>query len=265
MGKSSPSAISLMRRPLIIAHRGANREAPENSRSAFDAALKYRVAGIELDIQLTGDDIPVLYHDATLSRIGKGRQKIGDFTYAELKTFEWGRWFSEPFSKEPLMTLDDVLKRYCLRTRLMMEIKSREQDRRNGRHLLLTRKVIESIRRHIPSRRIRDVFVLSFDPEVLAAAASQDSSLNYILNAEDPEEINLSSRSRGLSLFALGLPVKKLTPAFTKMTHRLGLRVITWSCNVPRQVDSALSGGADILLTDNPGWLTNILDSRFII
>ena len=74
------------RRPWIVAHRGAGREAPENTRAAFDAALAHGVAGLEFDVQLSRDGVPVIYHDRTLARIG-----------VEVMGSEWRRCHDVPW------------------------------------------------------------------------------------------------------------------------------------------------------------------------
>ena len=61
----------MIRRPEIIAHRGANREAPENTIPAFERALAFGVAGIELDVHVTRDNVPVVHHDAVLPDGGR--------------------------------------------------------------------------------------------------------------------------------------------------------------------------------------------------
>jgi glycerophosphoryl diester phosphodiesterase len=61
----------VIRRPEIIAHRGANREAPENTIPAFERALDLGVNGIELDVHVTRDNVPVVHHDAVLPDGGR--------------------------------------------------------------------------------------------------------------------------------------------------------------------------------------------------
>ena len=60
-----------MRSPEIIAHRGANREAPENTIPAFEKALDIGVDGIELDVHVTQDNVPVVHHDPVLPDGGR--------------------------------------------------------------------------------------------------------------------------------------------------------------------------------------------------
>lgn len=71
-----------------IAHRGLfDREMiPENSRSAFREAVRKGYA-VELDVRLTKDEIPVVFHDATLLRMCDVEKKVSDCTYEELCTY----------------------------------------------------------------------------------------------------------------------------------------------------------------------------------
>ena len=62
---------------LRIAHRGASGRAPENTRTAFAAALDLGVGAIELDCQLTADGVPVVIHDETLERTTSGLGPVG--------------------------------------------------------------------------------------------------------------------------------------------------------------------------------------------
>jgi glycerol kinase len=63
-------------RPLFFAHRGASHVALENTLSAFDLAVRNGADGIELDVRLTQDNVPVILHDSTLSRTSEGKGRI---------------------------------------------------------------------------------------------------------------------------------------------------------------------------------------------
>lgn len=80
--------------PVVIAHRGGQLEAPENTLYAFDKAIKAGVDGIEFDVQLSGDHIPVLYHPPDLSIRTNGKGAVSSFTVAELKRFNAGYNFT---------------------------------------------------------------------------------------------------------------------------------------------------------------------------
>lgn len=98
-----------MQAPLIIAHRGASKQAPENTMTAFQKALELRAGGIELDVHLSRDGFLVVTHDETLERTSNGKGKVGDKTLDELKSLDFGSWFSHEFRDERIPTLDEVL------------------------------------------------------------------------------------------------------------------------------------------------------------
>lgn len=93
----------------IFAHRGASKIAPENTMAAFEMAYEQGAEGIETDVHLTKDHIPVLIHDEHLKRTTNGRGYIKDYTFSELATVDAGSWFSSKFSKEKIISLDEFL------------------------------------------------------------------------------------------------------------------------------------------------------------
>ena len=131
-------------RAWAIAHRGASRDRPENTLSAFDEALRRGADAIELDLQLSRDGVPVVYHDRTLARAGGGRRRMSQLTLAQLRRLDAG-FRSDAFGGERIPTLTAVLRRYARRTRLLLEIKTRERDGLQ-RHLELMRAVADQVR-----------------------------------------------------------------------------------------------------------------------
>ena len=71
--------------PLIIGHRGAGADAPENTLAAFALALEQNADGIEFDVQLSADGVPVIIHDDTVDRTCNGTGRVTDLTLAELQ------------------------------------------------------------------------------------------------------------------------------------------------------------------------------------
>lgn len=103
----------------LYAHRGLHNnesEAPENSLKAFGKAVKAGF-GIELDVQLTKDGIPVVFHDDTLKRVCGVDGKISDFTYEELQQFTLFQ------SQEKIPKLEQVLKLVNGKVPLIVELK----------------------------------------------------------------------------------------------------------------------------------------------
>ena len=119
-GKPDPAPF----RTRLFAHRGLhdNRsDAPENSMAAFRKAVEAGY-GIELDVQLTGDGVPVIFHDFTLQRVCNAPGLVKDYTYAELRKF---RLFD---SGEKIPALKDFLRMVDGRVPLIVEYKSEDTD-----------------------------------------------------------------------------------------------------------------------------------------
>ncbi|MEI3612937.1 glycerophosphodiester phosphodiesterase [Pseudogracilibacillus sp. SO30301A] len=93
----------------IIAHRGASTYAPENTLAAFQKALDQGADGIELDVRLTKDNVPVICHDATVNRTSNGKGFIHNMTLNQLKKLDFGSTFSKKFKGETIPTLDETL------------------------------------------------------------------------------------------------------------------------------------------------------------
>ncbi|WP_315068136.1 glycerophosphodiester phosphodiesterase [uncultured Clostridium sp.] len=85
---------------LNIAHRGYSGKFEENTMIAFEKAIEYRADGIETDVQLSKDKIPVLIHDETLERTTDGKGYVKDYTLAELKKFKTKSGKEMPTLKE---------------------------------------------------------------------------------------------------------------------------------------------------------------------
>lgn len=95
-------------KPLIVAHRGLLKHAPENTLSNFRACLELRI-GFEVDVRRSKDGTLVCVHDDTVNRTTNGRGAIGSLTLAELKQLDAGAWFSPAFAGEWIPTFDEVL------------------------------------------------------------------------------------------------------------------------------------------------------------
>lgn len=80
--------------PMIIAHRGGQLEMPENTLYAFKKAIELGVDGIELDVQLSKDSVPVLYHPSDLNIRTNGEGVISSFSVSALRQFNAGYRFT---------------------------------------------------------------------------------------------------------------------------------------------------------------------------
>ncbi|KGR84673.1 glycerophosphodiester phosphodiesterase [Lysinibacillus boronitolerans] len=109
----------------IFAHRGVSINYPENTLAAFQAAAKLPIAGVELDVHLTADKEVVVIHDETIDRTSNGSGYVKDFTLQQLRTFDFGSWFSREFGDEVIPTLGEVLELFAgTNHRINIELKT---------------------------------------------------------------------------------------------------------------------------------------------
>src|SRR6185295_1303429 len=94
--------------PLIIGHRGASAVAPENTMAAFREAIAVGADGIEFDVRLASDGVPVVIHDSTLRRTGGLNQRVADLSSQELSKVDVGTWFAPRFANEAAPSLTEL-------------------------------------------------------------------------------------------------------------------------------------------------------------
>jgi len=93
----------------IHAHRGYSSKYPENTLIAFEKALEYDADGIECDVQLTKDRVPVIIHDEKINRTSNGKGYVKDYTYEVLLHFDFAHHKPGDYGKLPIITLRELL------------------------------------------------------------------------------------------------------------------------------------------------------------
>ena len=142
--------------PLIIAHRGDQSNAPENTLPAFQRAYESGADGIELDVRLTRDGQLVVFHDRGLKRIGKRRGLVTNTTLDEMRELDVGAWFGPEYRGERPPTLDEVFELLPADFLINVEMKAVIDGMK-----VIAHKVAEVARRH---QRWGSTLVASFNP-----------------------------------------------------------------------------------------------------
>lgn len=142
---------------MIVAHRGASHDAPENTLSAFRLAWEQGADGVEGDFYLTADDEIVCIHDRDTKRTTGKNLMVEQSTLGELRQLEYGRWKDEKFAGEPIPTLEEVIATVPDGKTLVIELKSTLQ---------IVPKLVETFRKH-QSKPIQWI-VITFDAPTAA-------------------------------------------------------------------------------------------------
>lgn len=111
-------------KPFLWAHRGASCDAPENTLIAFRLAELDAADGLELDVHLSSDGLPVVIHDDTLDRTTNASGRVDGLAWQELRGLDAGGWFASCYAGEPLPCLSEVLQLFGGRLHINIEIKA---------------------------------------------------------------------------------------------------------------------------------------------
>ena len=238
--------------PWCVAHRGFSTRYPENTHLAFEAALAEPIQALELDIQLSRDEVPIIYHNRSLNLVGGGHRRVRTQTLAQLQAYDFGAWFDDRFRGQGPALLEEVTARYGHRTVLLLEIKRREPDRRRLEKIM--RLTIALLRRYQLTQRC---YLLCYDVDLLAFGHENAPDLRFVLNQDKGRYLPEAS-----FLHAYSVAIRGLASAFVAQAHERGKPVFTFTCDRNHQVDHALSCGADAIMSNDPHWLATTLSAR---
>jgi glycerophosphoryl diester phosphodiesterase len=233
---------------LIYAHRGAKREAAENTRTAFDMALRYPIDGIETDIQLSRDEVTVLWHDDDLKKLGLPDKRIDDFDCAQLREMDFAAHFAGA-EKKGAMILREFIASYRSRCRLLLEIK-RYPGEPEERQQTKIKQTLELA----GSSEGGHILASSFDLESLLHAHRIASDFPLIFNLEPEHQTGFAQRALIEQPFLQGLCVhiSTLDEAMVGVVRERSKLIAVYTCNSDEQINRALELGVDILISDVP-------------
>lgn len=232
----------------IIAHRGASHAEPENTAAAFDAALVEGADGIELDLQLSRDGEVVVFHDATLARLGLRRARIRDHDWSDLAGLDVGRWFAGQATPHRMLRLTDVLAGWGGRTHLYLEIKHAEGRRGRDRHRELAERTAEAVR---AAGLIGQVSILSFHEAALEAVHALVPTLALVRNVQRVGMLTRAARQRA-RLSALCVAIDRFGAAQRARLAALERPVYVYTCDTPAQFRRACDLGATAVISNGP-------------
>ena len=251
-----PNAFS---KPLIIAHRGASGEAPENTMVAFKLAWELGADGIEGDFHLTRDGHIVAIHDKDTNKVTNGKNKliVKKTSLKELQGLDVGSWKNETYSKARIPTLEDVIDSLPEGKKFFIEIKC-------GTEIMKPLiNVIDLKVKERPNLKTNICFI-SFDKDVIKSCRTQwpDIEANYLESYEKikgmskwtPNE-NEVFRVLKLSLASgIGTQANKevLNPNFIKRLRQNQLSFHCWTINDIETARHFRDLGVDSITTDFP-------------
>jgi glycerophosphoryl diester phosphodiesterase len=224
-----------MREPLIIGHRGASAVAPENSMAAFAAAVAAGADGIEFDVRLSRDGVPVIIHDDTLQRTHGLRHRIAELTEEELRAVR------VPSLRDlfELMTGNSLV--------LCLEIKGSSPE--------LAERCCELVSEFSFAHR---VIVECFDLKVIEQIRTLKTAA--LFEPRIYREQRLIERALEVGASVLALHHRLAKPPLVEKAKLAGLRVVVWTVDDPAWVARAHTMGIEALITNDPAMMIEASD-----
>ena len=232
----------------IFAHRGARKEAADNTRLAFDKALTYPIDGIETDVQLTLDEVSVLWHDRFLDKLGFADKHIDDYTFEQLKQFNFAGYFSDT-ETEGVLTLREFVERYRAQCKLQIEIKNREWEDVQ-RHQIKIQQCLEIL---VSSNEL-DVFISSFNLPCLQYAHQLGTTIPLVYAFRDIDTLSKVKKAFTSNHFLAGIcyPINSLNAELADYMSAQNKLIVTYTCKTQQEIQKALDLEVDVLISDDP-------------
>jgi glycerophosphoryl diester phosphodiesterase len=270
----------------LIAHRGASGYAPEHTPAAYKLAMEQKADFVEPDLAVTKDNVLICLHDDTLERTTniadvfpdrpstnvRTRQPgkhwlANDFTIAEVKTLDAGKWFKPEFSGQHIQTFQDAIDLVRGKAGLYPELKSPELYKSRGvDQVKLFVDVMKKNGLEKPeSLRTTPVIIQSFDEEAIRRVAVDLPTVPRVFLTSREEDIT-DARLAELKTFATGIAPEKTViakhPDMVARAHAAGLTVTSWTFAASEKTaypsvrdemaQFLYTFGIDALFTNNP-------------
>ncbi|HBN74711.1 MAG TPA: hypothetical protein DD473_02590 [Planctomycetaceae bacterium] len=242
--------------PLIVAHRGLLRHAPENTLANFRACLELRL-GFEFDVEQTKDGHLVCIHDSTVDRTTNGTGNVSDLTLSQIRELDAGSWFDPKFVSEKVPTIEEVLK-------LVTEYRQHEVliavDLKTGG---VEREVVQLAQTHNVLNRLLFIGRTISDPNVREQLkqASKYAECAAVANNADEFSKALADTDAEWVYFRY-LPSKEQMEAVRNAGKRSFIAGAKVAGNIPDNWQYCNDVGLDAILTDYPLDLRQVLEDK---
>ena len=237
--------------PLIVAHRGASADAPENTMTAFRLAVEQKADVLETDMHLTKDGRIILLHDPTTKRTaGEPDHKVAETAADVLRSLDVGRGKDPKFAGEKIPFLEELLEIVPEGKRLFPEIKCKKE-------------ILPALEKTLRgSGKLKQVTLLGFDLDVMAAAKARmpEVPMYWLRGTEKdpktkkplPHNPEWAGQAKAKKLDGLDVNYEGLDEKFAKAVKAAGLGLHVWTVDDPKKTRRDRDLGVDSITTNKP-------------
>lgn len=258
--------------PLIWGHRGAMAFAPQNTLPSFQLAVEQGADGVELDVQLTADGVPVVFHDARVDDLTPGHGPLKAMPWSVVQALDAGSHFGPGWAHARIPTLEEVLENLPASLVINVELKtdlseSTRWDRwrtlalgpkkLTDRHRDVARAeaepLAEAVARLLEGQPQGRILVSSFDPWALEAFGARlpEVPLGFLHAPSVPWDTPRVASQ--LNWQAWHPHHSQVTPEAVARAHSAGRKVHVWTVNEAKTAHRCAEAGVDALITNRPG------------
>ena len=244
--KAALEGVGRTGRAVIVAHRGNNHQAPENTLVSYQQALEARAPIMELDLNRSKDGVVVLVHDDTVDRTTNGSGYVKDLTLSQLKALDAGQWKNKTYTGEAIPTFQEVAELCKDKAVMMLDLKTDVKGHEIAEVLEATGVGQEQI------------IVAPWKIERASGIAPYLPNAPMILLHSRPPSAYATSDTffadmKKLGFSGFSLKWMHLPKGFVDAAHANGMKVYTWTLNRPDDISGAVLMGVDGIITDIPG------------
>jgi glycerophosphoryl diester phosphodiesterase len=238
----------------VVGHRGNSAHAPENTLESFQQAVSLGVDAIEFDVRLSADGLPVVHHDADVTRTTDGTGPVASLSAKQLAALDAGARFTRDLGQSypyrakgiGIPRLEDVLTSFSS-TPALIELKTPEVA-------LALRTAIEDL--HAEDRCVVDSFskeaLRVFDGSRIAIGAARPDVvrlMRQVMTGRVVTNVEFAALCIPLSYYRLPLPVRR----FARIAPSHNFVVHIWTINNPAVAISLWKSGINGIISDDPG------------
>ena len=256
------SELEKIKRPWVVAHRGYSGRYPENTSSAFEAAIRAGADMIELDVCMTKDRVPVVIHDQTLERTTDGHGLVSELTLPELKKLDAGSWFSPEFKGESIPTLAEILLQIRGKISVNIEIKPESYESADPADAIEKQICIMVEKFGMNESVLISSFENSFFPRI-KFRHSKDNKKKSLriapLQEKEISEENVLKLCKDTEAYSFHPNERLLTPSLIGILKSNHFRTIPYTINNEKRIEQLAKWGISGVITDEPEIMWEVL------
>lgn len=237
--------------PKIIGHRGACATAPENTLESLHTAADMGAEWVEIDVKLTKDGVPILFHDDTLERTTNGSGPVADTLYEDIQNLDAGNWFGHSFTGSKIPTLEEALD-VMLERGLGMNIEIKACP---GREKETAEAVMDILTRTLDEEDQDKILISSFSHVSLETAMDMAPDWPRALLLDDVWPDNWQDIAEHLQVSTINLNGNTASRDDIEDAIDFGKPILAYTINDPQKARQLQSWGVDGFFTDEPDTL----------